>query len=289
MKSKYLLILSLPLMLCACATSTESSSPKETIESSAIEEEFSVPDDLEPLEYSKTLETAEALDLIQDMTEHKYDYTTLESGSMHVVYGGLLDNYVTDDNLVANGSYEYENYGCFDVVAKRLHIEFNYSVDETTGTSKIKGNTKNEVSFWMDDEIGYEAYHKYSSEDTDTKTYYVNEGEDAEDLEEAIGFGTCSEMITPQIDTWKTAYDSIADSSAVINKILTDGTEGSIYVSWKYNGYEMELQSKDYYMVYEKIEKKEDTSTIYYEYKYTYDDEVKVPVPTLDESWTLSE
>ncbi len=289
MKSRYLLILSFPLLLCGCSANVESSSPNGTIESSITEEEFSIPDDLEPLEYNETLETIEALDAIQEMTEHKYDYTTLKSGSMHVVYGGVLDDYVTDENLVANGSYEYENYGCFDVDAKKLHIEFNYAVDETVGTSKINGNTKNEVSFWMEDEIGHEAYHKYSSEGTDTKTYYVNEGEDAADLEEAIGFGTCSEMITPQIDTWKTAYESIADDSAVINKILTDGTDGSIYVSWKYNGYEVELQSKDYYMVYEKIEKKGDTSTIYYEYKYTYDEQVKVPVPTLDESWTLAE
>ncbi len=289
MKSKYLLILSLPLVLCACSANTESSLSSNVDESSSIEEEFRIPDDLEPLEYEDTVETDIALKQIKSMIGHTYDYAALKTGSMHVVYGALLSDYVTDDNLVANGSYEYENCGCFDVDAKRLHIEFNYKVDETVGTNKIKGNTKNEVSFWIDGDIGYEAYHKYSSEGVDSNTYYVNEGEDATDLEEAVGFGTCSEMITPQIDTWEIAYDSIADKSATINEILTDGTEGSIYVSWEYNGYKMELQSKDYYMVYEKIEKKEDTSSLYYEYRYTYDESVNVPIPTLDESWILGE
>lgn len=242
--------------------------------------------------YVDELSTTDGMKMLDDALKIKLDYSELKTGSMKVVRGANMDNYKADIGVVS-GNYEYENYGAFDVEQGKLHIEFNYKIDESIVSSDtkeertVKGNTKNEVTFWMDGELGYEAYHKFSSEGMDSKVYYINEGEDALDLKDAIAFETCSEMITPQIDSWKDAKAILESGEATNIKFESDGDVGNLYGSWDYGEYHMELQSESGYMVYELIERSEKGITEYFKYRYRYDVPVKVEVPTIDETWTL--
>ncbi|GEM_PF-4287655 len=265
-----------------------SCSPKEK------PEEF-YSDDFTPGQYPDEMDLGTAILAAKSNIKDAPDYSQLESAYIHVSYGADLTDYVTDSGKVS-GNYQYDNYGVFSKKKERLSISFNYSVDETLtvdggGTKTVKGNTVNEVAFWMDGDKGFEAYHKYSSStpNEESKVYYVNEGEDGQDLKDAIDFGTISEMITPQIDTWEDALP-ILESGDVENAVFrVSGYAGDLYGSWDYNGYHMELQSHYGYMVYEKIEKTTATSHQYYNYRYIYDENFKIDVPELDSSWTLSE
>lgn len=252
-------------------------------------------DDFVPGQYRDEIDLGTAILCIKEEFKNSVDYSKLNSANIHVSYGKDLTDYVTDSGKVS-GNYQYDNYGVFDATKIKLSIEFAYQVNETLTTDdgktqKVEGNTSNKVSFWMEDGKGYEAYQKYSSStpNEESKVYYVNEDADADDLKDAINFGTLSEMITPQIDTWSNALEILESGEAKNTKFLVSGYAGDLYGSWDYNGYHMELQSNYGYMVYEKIEKITSTERTYYNYRYIYDENFKIEVPEIDDTWTLGQ